>query len=459
MQAVKTATIRALEQQAIAAGIGESELMERAGRGAAEAIARFAANRPIRRLVIVCGKGNNGGDGRVVARYWKERPGVVIEAWKAPPVGDEFRPGDLIVDALLGIGFRGALRSPFREWVEAINRSGCPVAALDLPTGLDADTGEVAEMAVRADLTVTFGLPKIGLFLGEGPLMCGLIRCIDLGLETRGVTSELEVYMGRDAAAEFRPRSPDAHKNTTGRVLIAAGSARYPGAGVLAARGALRSGAGLVTLATGDLGHCTVPAALIVVPAEQAAALAPTFDAVVAGCGWDTAEDRLPTLQSLLAGCSRLVLDADALNLLARHPELYTPNPGVIMTPHPGEAARLAAAFGVDADLPRPEFAAALAARLGCVVVLKGHRTVTAAPDGRRVINGSGSPALATAGSGDVLAGLLGGIYAGRVDAFAAAALAVYLHGRAGELGNRTLIGDDLPELLSQVYAEITPFA
>ena len=181
MQAVKTATIRALEQQAIAAGIGESELMERAGRGAAEAIARFAANRPIRRLVIVCGKGNNGGDGRVVARYWKERPGVVIEAWKTPPVGDEFRPGDLIVDALLGIGFRGALRSPFREWVEAINRSGCPVAALDLPTGLDADTGEVAEMAVRADLTVTFGLPKIGLFLGEGPLMCGLIRCIDLG--------------------------------------------------------------------------------------------------------------------------------------------------------------------------------------------------------------------------------------------------------------------------------------
>ncbi len=459
MKAVTTAVIRALEEQAIVSGVSASELMERAGRGAAEAIAAFAERRPIRRLVIVCGKGNNGGDGRVVARYWKDRPGVVIEAWKAPPVGGEFRAGDLIVDALLGIGASGELRSPVREWVEAINASGCPVASLDIPTGLDADTGDVALSAVRADLTVTFGLPKAGLFRGCGPASAGLIRCVDIGLDAASAPAEFHVYMGRDAAAEFRPLPPDLHKNTAGRVLVVAGSARYPGAGVLAALGAMRSGAGYVTLATESTGACARPAALIVAGLQHHQEAA-KYDAVVAGCGWgDDDERNLRLLRLLLRLRGKRILDADALNTIARHPECWEQRADTVVTPHPGEAARLAEAFGVQTNGTRAALAMELAQKLGCVVVLKGHRTLTAAPDGRMVVNGSGSPALATAGTGDVLAGLIGGVAAGKDDLFAAASLAVYWHGRAGELANRTLIADELPALLPQVLDALTPFA
>lgn len=460
MQAVSVAVIRELERRAVAAGIGEAELMERAGRGAAAAIADYAARRPVKRLVIVCGKGNNGGDGRVVARYWRERPGVVIEAWKQPPAGTEFRDGDLIVDAMLGIGSRGALRSPLAEWVGAINASGLPVVALDIPTGLDADTGEISGPAVRADLTVTFGLPKLGLFLHAGPGLAGVLRCIDIGLDGDHVESRLQVFMGRDARRAIAPRSPDCHKNSCGRVLVVAGSAAYPGAGVLAARGAMRGGAGLVTLATAEVGNCVLPAALIRVAPGSVPGLIEKFDSVVAGCGWgDDDAANAPLLGALCARAPKLVLDADALNLIARKPELYRPNPNAILTPHPGEAERLAKAFGIAGRRDRAELAAALAGRTGAVVVLKGHRTVTAAPDGRRIVNGSGSPALATAGSGDVLAGLIGALYADGRDAFTAAALGVYLHGRAGEKGNRAMIADDLADLLVPVFDEITPFA
>ena len=482
MKIISVETMRRLEGGAIRGGVPGDELMRRAGNGAAGIINRFARGR-FRRVVLLGGSGNNCGDA-LVAATGLELPAVVyamrplselrnearIAARNLPesvPVKvfdtlseRDFAPGDLIVDGLLGIGFSGELRPRYAAWIDVVNRSGQPVIALDLPSGLNADTGRVGPGgAIRAAMTITFGYPKRGMFLAEGPRCTGPIRLVEIGLEAPDAAEPAEAYFFTDAASAWPRPANDVHKNRRGRLLVAAGSASYSGAAVLASRAALRTGAGIVRMVVPATPLAAVPAALIVSRvADESGCFGPASlpelrrqlaasDAVVAGPGWGTGAGLGDVLSELFAFSGPLLLDADALNVAAREPQRWNMRDNLVLTPHPGEAARLAAAFGIPTGADRGEFAANLAARLGAVVVLKGPQSVVAAPDGRRSFNTSGSAALATAGSGDVLSGTIGALLAGgALPAYEAARLGVFLHGLAGEQGGAGTIADDLPD-------------
>lgn len=494
MKVIRVETMRRLERLTIAAGIPGYELMRRAGIGAAAEIRAFLRGRDIDRAVILVGRGNNGGDALVVAGLL----GIPTEVWATGPLTElhgeaaeaardlsadipvrvaetlspgDFRKGDLIVDGLLGTGFSGPPRPQFCNWIEAANASNRPIAALDLPSGIDGDSGVASGPAIRATLTVTFGFPKCGHFSADGPAASGRLRLVDIGLPTRDeeVKAEGEAFFACDAAKLLAPLPYDAYKNRRGQLLIAAGSAEYSGAAALAARAALRMGAGIVRLAVPARPYAALPGALIV---REVASREGCFDresipeleemmahsdAVAAGSGWGLSHGLGAVLSRLLDFPGALLLDADALNAAAREPQLWKPREKLVITPHPGEAKRLAEAFGIAVSPDRPAFAAALAEKLGAVIVLKGPQTVVAAPDGRRSWNTSGSPALATAGSGDVLSGIIGALLAGSPDRpFEMAQLGVFLHGLAGEAFHPGLIADDLPELaalsLSSLY-------
>ncbi len=486
--------MRSLEAETIASGISGFTLMCRAGEGATELIRIFAKDR-FNRVVILVGGGNNGGDALVVASLLKmpviiyavkplaELRGEAGEATQNLPeqvqveVRDElaeedFRVGDLIIDGLLGIGFSGELRPQVRNFIEIANRSGQPIIALDLPSGINGDTGRAdSGIAIRATQTITFGYPKRGLFYGDGPRYVGQLRLADIGLKEPDHNNDEvgAVFLESDARRLLPQARFDCHKNQRGRLLITAGSREYPGAAVLVASAALRSGAGVVRLAMPVLPKQSLPAALIIreVSAGVRGGFAPdsvtelsawleASTAVVAGPGWGTDPDGLRLLQKLMSFTGGLLLDADALNLLAGHPELWRRREQLVITPHLGEAHRLAQGFGIPESSDRIEFALALAERLHAVVLLKGFRTVVASPEGRWSINGSGCSDLATAGSGDVLSGIIGGLLAMQPEIpFEMATLGAWLHGAAGELGGYGLIADDLPELVCRVVNAI----
>lgn len=488
MQAVRVETMRRAEARLISSGTSGYTLMRRAGERAADFLREWIRGRGVRRVVAVIGRGNNGGDALVTAaalglpaKVCAVSPLSELHGEAAQAAADlpgsipvrvcetlepgEFRCGDLILDGLLGIGFSGRLRPQFEQFIRVMNGSGLPVVAMDLPSGLDGDSGEaISGVAVQAALTLTFGLPKRGLFHGDGPRCCGRLRLIDIGVpeEFRNNPGEESCYFWEDALRDLPRPEFDTHKMRRGRLLIAAGSREYSGAAVLAARAGLRGGAGIVRLATPGAPPASVPAALILQTVPSASdggfgrtsleALGPLLavsDAVAAGSGWGRGAERGEVLSALLDFPGALLLDADALNAAAEEPERWNSRPGVVITPHPGEAERLAKGFGVEITPDRTAFARALAARLGAVTVLKGAFTVVAAPGGAWSVNTSGTPALATAGSGDVLTGLIGALLAIRpAEPFRMAQLGVFLHGVAGELGGAGLIADDLPELL-----------
>jgi NAD(P)H-hydrate epimerase len=483
--------------------------MDRAGTGAAHEILVFARSMPprhARRFVVLAGKGNNGGDAWVVARrlaevgalpvrllaicppaelptdarHHAERlPTAVSCEIRNTPAGDEFAAGDILVDGLLGTGVAGAPRAPFDAWIRAVNAAGLPVVALDVPSGLDGNDGS-AELAVHADLTLTMGLPKRGLIFGRGPQLCGRLRHVDIGIPANLIAGE-KSDVAMTFAADIRPLLPrlamDTHKTRRGRLLVIGGCPRYLGAPHLAARAALRGGAGLVTLAlpqsAGVLSH---QAAIIVrrVPDDGQGnfsktslplleELAETADAIVVGPGLGPEPCVLEMLKDVLAEEVPMVIDADALNLLAGCSELANRPWPTVLTPHPGEMLRLLSGFKLELlkASDRLTQARGLAANLGATVVLKGHRTVIAAPDHPALVNTSGCPALATAGSGDVLAGFLGAFLAADFPAHDAAMAAVFLHGLAGELwpgAQRSLAADDLVDLLSAAIREASPF-
>lgn len=495
MKAVRIEGMRRAEARLIASGTPGYTLMRRAGEGAAEFLREWIRGRGIRRVVAVIGRGNNGGDALVTAaalglpaKVCAVSPLAELRGEAAQAVADlpgsipvrvcetlgpeEFRSGDLILDGLLGIGFTGKLRPQFEQFIRVINASRLPVVAMDLPSGLEGDSGEAASgVAVEAALTLTFGLPKRGLFHGDGPRCCGRLRLIDIGVPEE-FTHEEEgeaCYFWRDALADFPRQEFDTHKMRRGRLLIAAGSREYSGAAVLAAHAGLRGGAGLVRLAVPGEPRAQVPAALILkrVPAaadggfgtaslERLAALASSSDAIAAGSGWGRGPERGEVLSALLDFPGALLLDADALNAAAAEPERWKRRDGVVITPHPGEAGRLAAGFGIDISPDRVAFARALAERLHAVTVLKGAFTVVASPDGEWSINTSGTPALATAGSGDVLTGLIGALLAQRPEEpYRMARLGVFLHGLAGEVGGAGLIADDLPGLFPGIFRRL----
>jgi NAD(P)H-hydrate epimerase len=504
--------IREVEAAAVARGDTTPEaLMERAGGALAAEVARRA---PEGEIVVVTGKGNNGGDGWVAARALAEVARAVRVLACAPPdtlagpaaaaahtaaragvAWDDAREARVlaraletaaaVVDAVFGVGFAGVAREPYASAIDAIvaaGHAGALVVSADVPSGVDADSGAVTGAAVRAAVTVTFSAFKPGLLLYPGAAHTGEIVVADVGLAGDGPapTGALEVWDGADYRALLPALPADVHKGSRGRVLVVAGSHRFAGAAVLAAAGAARMGAGYVVAAVPSPVVPVVQSALphvIVADIEADAeggfalsaaaairSLASEADAVVLGPGIGLGEGARALVAELVDSVEApVVLDADALNALATAwPRALAARDGrgaaTIATPHPGEAARLLGMTTGEVQADRPAAARRLAgARRACV--LKGARTVVAGA-GRAAVTLAGNPGMATAGTGDVLAGMLGTLAAQGLEPYEAGLLAAYLHGRAGDLAadaltERCLVSGDLTEYLPAAVREL----
>jgi ADP-dependent NAD(P)H-hydrate dehydratase / NAD(P)H-hydrate epimerase len=461
----------AADRAAIAAGIPGGELMETAGRAVAAALAARWSPRPI---AVLCGPGNNGGDGFVAARRlalegWPVRLGLLGEAarlsgdaahhaarWRGTiePLTPALLDGAaLVVDAIFGAGLSRPVDGPARLMIEALARSGLPSVAVDVPSGLDGATGEVMGVAAPAALTVTFFRKKPGHLLLPGRVLCGETVLADIGIPA-DVLARIAPRTHENAPALWREAYPwpqlDGHKYRRGHALIAGGE-MMTGAARLAVRAAARIGAGLVTLAAPEPVWPVYAAALTGVivrpvarPEDFAELLADERrNAILLGPGGGTGEAMRHNVLSALATRRAVVLDADALTVFAeRRDALFAAIAGpCVMTPHDGEFRRL---FDDTGD--RLARARAAAARSGAVVLLKGADTVIAAPDGRAVVNANAPPDLATAGSGDVLAGLVTGLLAQGLDPFRAAATACWVHGDAAAAFGPGLVAEDIIE-------------
>ncbi len=489
--------MRSLDRRAIEeAGIPGSVLMERAGIGFVRVLLDFAKQMESPDFLILAGKGNNGGDALVAARelFGKHPMRLVMTGRPEELSGDaalmyhrlpdslkrtirfslfpeDFNERTIVVDGLLGTGFRGKLKAPLKQWIAWVNQSKCPVVSIDIPSGLNADDGN-GEDAVVADLTVTMVAPKTGMLSEEGIRKTGRIRIVDIRIPEAYVNEandSAEGFSGQDARKLLSREPFDSFKNRRGHLCVIGGSREYPGAPCLSAEAALRTGCGLVTLHIPENAEvfCSVPKAVIVrrfspeLIVKNWQGVLSGGTAVAIGPGLTTSEANLPLLAYLLTSDRRLVLDADALNLLAKHPELRIPEKNDwILTPHPGEMIRLMNGFSLPVS-SREENAKKLAKRLGATVLLKGARTLVATPDGRLSCNLSGCPALSTAGSGDVLTGICGAFLSMGFSSFDSARLGAYVHGIAGETacpcGSHGMIADDLPPLLPVVLRKILP--
>ena len=480
---------------AIAQGTPGIELMERAGRAVADAVLdRAGAGSAV---TLLCGPGNNGGDGFVAARLLRERgltvrvvlPGgadrfvgdaaIALERWAGPiePLNAlRDRQGDILVDAMFGAGLRRPLSGAFAEAATLLNEAACPVIAVDIPSGLSGDTGLAEGVAVRADETVTFFRLKPGHLLQPGRALCGRVRLADIGIPPDAALAAVGPTAFRNDPALWRQALPhhgaDTHKFRRGAVAVLAGGVSGVGAPRLGARAALRVGAGLATILCEPealLVHAARgPDALMQRAVADRLALEAFLDdrriaAVLAGPALGFGR-RAEDLVRAVIDCDRpAVLDADALTLLAGLPEGGARNlrrregaRETILTPHEGEFQRL---FGKDAliagEPSKLERARQAASASAAVVIYKGADTVIAAPDGRAAINVTGSAALATAGSGDVLGGLIAGLLAQGMPAFEASCAAVWLHGLAGERLGLGLIADDLPEAIPPLLRDL----
>lgn len=531
---VTAAQMRAAEEAAVAAGSDWAVLMERAGIGVAEAALAHCAPWAGRTVLALVGPGNNGGDALVAARHLADAGAqVTLYCWRRNRVDDnllacrargirEVHAADdadgtllramlaeatLVVDGLLGTGARPPA-DDLAAIIAAVNaaraqRADLRVVAIDLPSGVAADDGQVATVAIRADLTVATGLLKRGLLLWPGRGYAGTIVVAPIGLGSLDEAVTMSELLTATQARSFLPARPaDAHKGVFGKVLVLAGSINYPGAAALACAGAQRSGAGLVTLATGRnvLALVKVPPEVTLLPVaegdwgaigpaavDELADDLPRYQALLIGPGLGQAEmtrqlvlrlfgldqvrsrarvgfvavgEAIAHLPQKTVELPPTVIDADGLNLLASASgwfERLSPE-RCVLTPHPGEMRRL---LGVTELTPDTVAVAAEAAqRWRQTVVLKGATTVIAAPDGHTLIHDGPNPALATAGSGDVLAGLIAGLMAQGCAPFAAAALGVYLHGAAGAkaraaMGDAGVVAGDLLPLVPQAIREL----
>lgn len=485
-------------------GIPGRVLMETAGRAVADCARTL--KRGSGPVVVVCGTGNNGGDGYVAARalfaeghrvqVWivgerrkikgdaagalttLERAGEAsihdaVDTFGLQRLAHALDDASVVVDALLGTGTRGPVRGGAAEAIRAINSASRPVVAVDIPSGVDSDTGQVLGRAVQALATVTFAFAKRGHYLHPGAQYRGILRVVDIGIPRRLLDAHapsVEVVTPEDGPALFPPRPRDAHKGTFGRVVVAAGSPTMPGAAGLVLAGALRSGVGLVNWATDEVTVQRLPSRPPEVmlrlrsAAEDEAwtreALAGA-SALVVGPGWGSEATRRTELEAWLRSSSVPVcLDADALNLLAKDPVLWGErrSPWVV-TPHPREIARLLETNVATVQGDRFVAALELARARDCVVVLKGAGTVVAEPDGSAAIVAAGGPGLASGGTGDVLAGVIGGLLAQGWNPADAARRGVLLHGCAGEAaatrhGEVGMHATDVVEALGTVLAQ-----
>jgi NAD(P)H-hydrate epimerase len=481
--------------------------MEAAGTGAARVIA--ARWRPLRgrSVLILCGKGNNGGDGFVVARRLRAagaRVRVLLVAHRSDVRGDAagalarwtgrvdevtgtaglaeveraLARAHLVVDALLGTGLEGPARGLVAEVITRLERGGPPVVSLDLPSGLSADRGVVAGPCVPATLTTTFAAHKRSLLLHPAAGRAGEIVVVPIGIPAAEVARDSRTFVleEADARACLVPRAADAHKGVYGHLLVVAGSLGKTGAAALAARAALRSGAGLVTAAVpasqqpvvAGLGLEYMTEALAEIPGGSLAAaagarvraLADTMDAVALGPGLSLAAETQALVRDLVAEIPRpMVVDADALTALAGHLEaLKGAAAPRLLTPHPGEMARLSGRSIDEIQADRIDRARDFAVAHGVWLALKGAGTVVAAPDGRAWINPTGNPGMAKGGSGDVLTGMAGAFLARGLAPLEALLTAVYLHGRAGDIardawGEEGMLAGDIVEAIPRALS------
>jgi hydroxyethylthiazole kinase-like uncharacterized protein yjeF len=468
----------AADRAAIAAGTTGFTLMQRAGAGVAQAIqARFRKG-PV---VVLCGPGGNGGDGYVTASTLAEAgwpvtaagtprdalTGDAAEAAKAwtgdvRPLGVEALDGAaLLVDALFGAGLKRPLDAGLQAILKAAEARGLPIVAVDLPSGLQGDAGRPLDYAPRAALTVTFHRKKPAHVLEPGRDLCGAVVVVDIGLSP---PKDAMLFENGPALWLSRFPWPDSasHKSQRGHLMVVSGGASQTGAARLCTRGGLRVGAGLVTL-------LSPPSAVFVNAVRLEAVMLKSFkdadalvdiaakaSSVVIGPAAGVGEATRANLLALSNTEAALVVDADALTTFKDDAQtLFTALcDRDVLTPHPGEFERVFPGL-LSASLNRIEAARAAAARAGAVVLLKGTDTVIAAPDGRAAVNGNGAPWLATAGSGDVLAGLIGGLLAQGMSAFDAACAGAWLHGAAGSAFGPGLISEDLPGLIPDVLKEL----
>ena len=511
------------DRRAVASGVPSLTLMENAGRAVADEAATMVA--PGSRIAVLCGPGNNGGDGFVAARHLKERgydvrvaclvpvdklkgdAAEMAKSWKGEvrtSIPKDLDSDALIVDAIFGAGLARAPAGAFADAIEAINTArgqGARVVAVDVPSGLDGTTGQPAgETVVKADRTITFFRKKPGHLLMPGRALCGETVVADIGIPDDALAAPAAAHLAgslfhalENDPVSWRGALPllkrDGHKYTRGHALVVSGPAFHSGAARMAARGALRIGAGLVTVASPtsalpeNAAHLT---AIMLRPCPSARALSEILNdkrknACLIGPGAGVGEDTRDLVLSALKSGAAAVFDADALTSFAQaedegegsvgfgftgavrpttnHPETLfaaikeRPERGVVLTPHEGEFKRL---FAKVADLPsKLERARAAAKESGAVIVLKGPDTVIAGPDGFAAINANAPPTLATAGSGDVLAGFISGLLAQGMPAFEAACAAVWLHGACANVFGPGLIAEALPEMMPQVLKKL----
>ena len=488
IELLTTAERAEADRLAMAGGIAGIELMENAGRAVADSVA--ARHAPGTRVVAVAGPGNNGGDGFVAARILAERgyrlrvlvagdPGrlkgdaaLAAQRWQgpsAPAAPAALLPADVVIDALFGAGLDRPVEGTARAMIEAMNGASC-VHAVDLPSGINGTTGAVMGLAVEATETVTFFRRKIGHVLLPGRLHCGAIRVADIGIPARVLETIVpRTWINAPSlwARSFPVPRVDGHKYARGHAVVVSGALASTGAARLAARGALRGGAGLVTIASPREALAVNAAsnlAVMVRPVDGADELAgflsdPRRNAVVLGPGGGVGREMRELVLAALAGERAVVLDADALTSFADEPQALLAamrkRPQVtILTPHEGEFVRLFKAMVGEAR-SKLEKARIAAEGAGAVVLLKGPDTVVAAPDGRAAIATNAPPWLSTAGSGDVLAGLVAGALAQGMPGFEAAAAAVWLHGEAGAEAGPGLIAEDIPDVMPKVYRRL----
>ncbi len=512
---VSAEEMRALDRYTIEEmGIPGLVLMENAGRGVLCVLRKRFPQWRTKKVGILCGKGNNGGDGFIVARYLREQ-GACVEVFLAglpqelsgdarlsmeiflrsgghlqhldstgQALGWDLSSGSfgVLVDALLGTGLKAQVRDPLAAIIEQVNQSNVPVLSVDIPSGLCSDTGRPLGAAVKAQATVTFGIPKLGHFLYPGRELSGELYVVDIGIPGKALARQelkREVLSPEMLCGLMPPRSPQAHKGQFGHLLVVAGSAGKTGAGVMACEAALRVGAGLVTLALPRSLNLAMEARLTEVMTlplaegpEQSLSMAAEVEilealqgksGVVLGPGISTM-GQTPELARELARKISLpmLIDADGLNALVGRLELLKESPGIrILTPHPGEAARLLSRSSSQVQSERIQTALELSRRSSAYVLLKGAGTVLADPGGCVRLVPTGNPAMASGGMGDILSGIIGGLLVQGLHPMDAMSLGAYLHGMvadewAGTRGKRGLAATDLLPLLPGALERIT---
>ena len=510
MKVLTAAQMREIDRKTIESGIPGIVLMENAGSRVVDFLAEKFAPLEMQRIVVLCGKGNNGGDGLVIARQlhtrFKLRALYVVLAGSAQEMkGDaaanlrmllasggvygteltaEMHVATVVVDALLGTGLHGPAEGSVLGWIEAINQ-GFPLAqivAVDVPSGMQSDTGNVQGVMVTADYTVTLTAPKVCQVLSPAAERCGKLRVAPIGtppdLFEKDASLNLSLTQPEMFRHLFEPRELDSNKGRYGHVLVLAGARGKTGAAAMSGMSALRAGAGLVTIGSADDAIEPIAAyapELMTAPLARTDAgsisthafddgallkLAESKTVVALGPGLGSHPDTVRFVERALDQLHLpMVLDADGLNAMAgKH--IPTPAPR-ILTPHPGEMGRLASRSVHDVQADRVGVARWFAREHGVVLVLKGHRTVIAFPDGRAFVNPTNSPALATGGTGDVLTGLIAGLLAQFPDQLEEAVLAaVYLHGRCGvlgaeEAGDKTFVATDIFKYLPAAMREV----